>query len=41
VLGQLAPGMRVGAISRADVAHFMVTQAEQPTYLGQYPALTY
>jgi putative NADH-flavin reductase len=41
VLGHLAPGMRVGAISRADVAHFMVTQAEQPTYLGQYPALTY
>lgn len=41
VLGDLVIGMRVGAISRADVAHFMVTQAEQPTYLGQYPTLTY
>ncbi len=37
----LVEGMRVGAISRADVAHFMVTQAEQPTYLGKYVALTY
>jgi putative NADH-flavin reductase len=41
VLGGLVLDMRVGAISRADVAHFMVTQAEQPTYLGQYPTLTY
>ena len=41
VLSDLVIGMRVGAISRADVAHFMVTQAEQPTYLGQYPTLTY
>jgi putative NADH-flavin reductase len=41
VLDNLAEGMRVGAISRADVAHFMVAQAEHPTYLGKYPALTY
>ncbi|MBX3331420.1 MAG: NAD(P)H-binding protein [Nitrospira sp.] len=41
VLDHLAEGMQVGAISRADVAHFMVTQAEQPTYLGKYVALTY
>lgn len=41
VLNELVEGMKVGAISRADVAHFMVTQAEQPTYLGKYPALTY
>ncbi|MBH0203122.1 MAG: NAD(P)H-binding protein [Nitrospira sp.] len=41
VLDSLAGGMKVGAISRADVAHFMVTQAENPTYLGKYPALTY
>jgi hypothetical protein len=33
--------MKVGAISRADVAHFMVAQAENATYLGKYPALTY
>lgn len=41
VLETLTPGMKVGAISRADVAHFMVSQAEQPTLLGEYPALTY
>ncbi|MGQ0554920.1 MAG: NAD(P)-dependent oxidoreductase [Nitrospiraceae bacterium] len=41
VLDELAEGMKVGAISRADVAHFMVAQAEHPTYLGKYPALTY
>jgi len=37
----LLPGMRVGAISRADVAHFMLTEAENPSHLGQYPALSY
>ncbi|MDH4292322.1 MAG: NAD(P)H-binding protein [Dehalococcoidia bacterium] len=41
VLDKLAEGMEVGAISRADVAHFMVAQAENPTCLGQYVALTY
>jgi hypothetical protein len=41
VLPDLVKGVRVGAISRADVAHFLVGQAEQPTYLGKYPALTY
>lgn len=41
VLDSLVEGMRVGAISRADVAHFMVAQAEKPTYLSKYPALTY
>lgn len=41
VLDQLVDGMKVGAISRADVAHFMVGQAEHPTYLGKCPALTY
>jgi putative NADH-flavin reductase len=40
VLDELVEGMRVGAVSRADVAHFMVAQAEHPTYLGRYPALT-
>lgn len=40
VLDDLVKGMRVGAISRSDVAHFMVAQAEQPTYLGKYVALT-
>ena len=41
VLDNLEEGMRVGAISRTDVAHFMVAQAENPTYLGKYPTLTY
>ncbi len=41
VLNDLVEGMRVGAISRADVAHFMVAQAEHPTYLSKYAALTY
>ena len=41
VLDALVEGMKVGAISRADVAQFLVAQAEQPTYLGKYPALTY
>lgn len=41
VLDTLTDGMKVGAISRADVAHFLVAQAEQPTYLGKYPALAY
>ncbi len=40
-LDKLVKGMKVGAISRSDVAHFMVTQAEQPTYLGKSVALTY
>jgi len=40
VLDRLEKGMRVGAISRADVAHFMVVQAENPSQLGKYPALT-
>jgi putative NADH-flavin reductase len=41
VLDELMEGLKVGGISRADVAHFMVAQAENPTYLGKYPALTY
>jgi putative NADH-flavin reductase len=40
-LDHLVEGMKVGAISRSDVAHFMVAQAEHPTYLGKYVALTY
>ncbi len=40
-LYNLVNGMKVGAISRSDVAHFMVTQAESPTCLGKYMALTY
>lgn len=32
--------MKVGAISRADVADYLVTEAEQRRYIGRYPALT-
>ncbi|MDC8447166.1 MAG: NAD(P)H-binding protein [Nitrospira sp.] len=41
VLDHLVEGMRVSAISRSDVAYFMLAQAEHPTYLGKYVALTY
>jgi uncharacterized protein YbjT (DUF2867 family) len=40
VLPSLAPGMRVGRISRASVADFLLRQAQQPTLLHQYPVLT-
>lgn len=33
--------MRVGKISRADVAHYLITEAEQPQNLKKYIALTY
>jgi putative NADH-flavin reductase len=41
VLDDLVEGMKIGAISRANVAHFMIAQAEHPTYLSKYVALTY
>jgi len=40
VLPELTPGMRVGRISRASVADFLLRQAQQPTLLRHYPALT-
>lgn len=40
VFPTLERGMKVGRISRADVAHFMFAQAESPTCLRQYPVLT-
>jgi putative NADH-flavin reductase len=39
VFGDLEKGMRVGAISRKDVAHFMAEQAEHPDFIGRYPAI--
>lgn len=41
ILDRLEEGMRVGVISRSDVAQFMVEQADHPTYLGKYVTLTY
>jgi uncharacterized protein YbjT (DUF2867 family) len=40
VLPELTPGMQVGRVSRASVADFLLRQAQQPTLLYQYPALT-
>jgi len=40
VLPELSVGMRVGSISRADVARFMVGEAEAPKHTGKYPVLT-
>ncbi|UKB82091.1 SDR family oxidoreductase [Chryseobacterium sp. MEBOG06] len=40
VLPDLKKGMKVGKISRANVAHFLITEAENPKMLYQYVALT-
>lgn len=40
VLTSLYKGMKVGKISRANVADFMLNEAESPTLLYQRPALT-
>jgi len=40
VLPELHKGIKVGKISRADVADFLLHEAENPTMLRQYPALT-
>lgn len=34
-------GIKAGKISRGDVAHFILNQAENPQYLKQTPLLTY
>ena len=36
----LQKGMKVGKISRADVAQFLISEAENPLRLYQYVALT-
>jgi putative NADH-flavin reductase len=40
VIPKLEKGMKVVKISRADVAHFLISEAENPKYLNQYIALT-
>ena len=40
VLPELTAGMQVGRVSRASVAGFLLRQAQQPTLLAHYPALT-
>ena len=39
ILDQLTKGMDIGAISRADVAHYLVEQAQHPSMLGHYMSL--
>jgi len=41
VIAELGKNLKVGAISRKDVAHFMAGQAEHPDFIGKYPALSY
>jgi len=41
VLADLSRQMKVGKIARADVADFLLREAEKPTLIHQYPALTY
>jgi hypothetical protein len=36
----LQKGMKVGKISRAYIAHFLISEAENPKLLCQYVALT-
>ena len=40
VLTNLHKGIRVSKISRPDVADFLLKEAEDPKFLGQYPVLT-
>jgi len=40
VLPNLYRGIKIGKISRADVADFLLHEAERPTMLQKYPALT-
>ncbi len=40
VLSSLHKGIRVGKISRSDVADYLLKEAENPKLLHQYPALT-
>ncbi|RZJ51908.1 MAG: NAD(P)-dependent oxidoreductase [Flavobacterium sp.] len=40
VISGLQKGMKVGKISRADVAEYLITEAENPVNLYQYVALT-
>ena len=40
VLPELHKGMKIGRIARADVADFLLREAENPTLIHHYPALT-
>lgn len=40
VKNKLDPNIKIGKISRADVADFLLNQTENPDLLYQYPALT-
>jgi len=40
ILKDLSKGMKVGKISRANVAEYLVDEAEEPRMLNQYVTLT-
>lgn len=40
IISELQKGMKVGKISRADVAQYLITEAESPARLYQYVTLT-
>ncbi len=39
-LNKLEKGMKVSKISRADVAHYLISEVEKPKFIHQYVALT-
>lgn len=39
-INKLEKGMKVGKISRADVAHYLLSEAENPKMINQYVSLT-
>lgn len=41
VLPVVKKGMKVGKISRADLAHYLISEAENPQNIKRYVALTY
>lgn len=41
ILPEVKKGMKVGKISRKDVAHFLIDEAEKHQYLKSYVALTF
>ncbi|WP_343609193.1 NAD(P)H-binding protein [Chryseobacterium oranimense] len=40
ILKDLSKGMKVGKISRANVAEFLIGEAEEPRMLNQFVTLT-
>jgi hypothetical protein len=41
VLPELKKGMKIGKISRADLAHYLISEVENRQNIKRYVALTY